>query len=277
MPWGLRNMKVVPLGVASLVFLASIYSARVVGQTGKLNDTGIVVCADNNSNNIACGYSDGDTNGFPRQDGQMGRSAKDNAGLLTKTGAASSSMGFAFQKLDYVSGAVVGAGTAQGIAGGTWGCTKDVVTGLIWDVKVTTASNARLNTNTYNWKNSTAASNGGESGTTGTASGTTCTSSTCDTEAFISHINTLGLCGETSNDWRLPTRAELLNIIDVSKQNSGVAAVDSTYFPNMQRGRYWTSENFAGNQKSARWVDFASGSDGVSDKSSKYYVILVRP
>ena len=31
------------------------------------------------------------------------------------------------------------------------------VTGLIWDMKVTTASNARLNSNTYSWRNTNGA------------------------------------------------------------------------------------------------------------------------
>jgi hypothetical protein len=158
-------------------------------------------------------------------------------------------------------------------------CTLDGVTGLTWERKVTTASNYQLNTNTYNWKNSTSTTNGGIAGITGTASGTTTcfssTATTCDTESYVAHANTQLLCGYSN--WRLPTRLELINIVDASKQYSGSATVDATFFPNIRTARYWTRDNFAANPNSARWVDLGTGADGVSDKSAKYHVILVRP
>lgn len=270
--WSLR------LVLLPLVFLGCAGAAQAQA-TGKLNDTGLVLCASNTSNSVTCSYADTDATGtWPRQDGQMGRAAKENTTgqTLTKTGA-STSKGFDFQKLDAVSGTVVAAATAQGTTAGTWACTKDVVTGLIWDTKVTTASNARLNTSTYNWTNSNALYNGGVAGSTGTAAGTTCFSSTCDTEAFITHLNTLNLCGESANDWRLPTRTELMNLVDAAKQSSGPPAIDATYFPNMRAGRYWARDNVAANPNAARWVDLLTGADGISDKSNKYFVILVRP
>ncbi len=68
-----------------------------------------------------------------------------------------------------------------------------------------------------------------------------------------------------------------MNLIDASKVGTGVPAVDTTYFPNMQLGKYWTRDNVAGDPNSARWVDLATGQDGTSNKSAKYFVILVRP
>lgn len=260
----------------SLLVPASSCLAQI---TGKLNDTGLTLCANETSNSVLCGYADGDPYGYPRQDPEIGRSPRDVAGSLSKTGASDAAAeGFDFSKVQYDNGAIPPAVSTLG-TGTSWGCTKDNVTGLIWDMKVTSASNARLNTNTYNWKSSTAASNGGTGGVTGTAAGTTCFSSTCDTEAFIAYINTLNICGEsgTMNDWRLPTRLELLSIFDASKQGSGVAAVDATYFPNLMPGRYWTADNVAGNPKEARTVNLMNGIDGTATKSSKTYVILVRP
>lgn len=262
----------------SLLVPASSCLAQV---TGKLNDTGITLCANETSNSVPCAYADSDPYGYPRQDAEYGRSAMDAAGQsLGKTGGSdTSSEGFDFTKIAYAGGTDLAPTALQGTTSTTWGCTRDNVTGLIWDMKVTSASNARLNTNTYNWKSSTAASNGGTGGVTGTAAGTTCFSSTCDTEAFIAYINTLSICGEsgTTNDWRLPTRLELLSIFDASKQGSGVAAVDATYFPNIMPGRYWTADNVAGNPKEARTVNLVNGIDGTATKSSKTYVILVRP
>lgn len=263
------------MAILSLVF---VFPATIYAQTGKLNDTGISTCANAASNNVPCGYADGDTYGYPRQEAEYGRAAKETAGQsLGKTGASdANSKGFDFSKVQYSNGAIPPAVTTLG-TGTSWGCTKDNVTGLTWDMKVTTASNARLNTNTYNWKNSLAQSNGGISGVTGEASGTTCFSSACDTEAYIAYINTLNICGESTNDWRLPTRLELMSIVDASKQGTGNAAVDATYFPNIMPARYWTADNLAGNPNEARIVNMGSGIDGTAPKSSLLHVILVRP
>ncbi len=234
----LANVVCLPL---TLLFL--VYASPALAQTSDLNDTGIILCANGESNSIPCSYADSDPIGFPRQDGQMGRSAQ--------AGAA----GFSFSTVS--------------------SCTLDSVTGLTWERKVTTAGNYQLNTNTYSWYSTDSARNGGKSGTSGTAAGTTCFSSVCDTEAYITYVNSQNLC--TFNNWRLPTRLELINIVDASKQFSGSAAVDATFFPNIRTARYWTRDNFAANPNSARWVDLGTGADGVADKSNKYHVILVRP
>lgn len=242
--------------------------------TGKINDTGLTTCADATSNSLLCGDASGDAFGYPWQDGQLGRSPKDGAGL-TKTGASDvSSKGFDYQKLAYTGGAVVLAATALGTAAGQWGCTKDVVTGLIWDMKVTTAANLRLNTNTYSWNSADGTRNGGVSGT---AAGGTCSGSVCDTAAFITAVNLLNICGETTDDWRLPTRSELMGIVNASTQATGTPTVDPTYFPNVQPGRYWTRDNVAGNPGQARVVNMGIGSDSVASKAVPAYVILVRP
>lgn len=277
-----------PIGLVFGVSLLLSATACLAQATGKLNDTGLTLCANESSNSVPCGYADGDTYGYPRQDAEYGRSAKDAAGQsLGKTGGSdASSEGFDFTKIAYVGGADLPSTALQGTTSTTWGCTRDNVTGLIWDMKVTTDTNARLNTNTYNWKSSTSASNGGTAGSVGVAAATSGTSSqcyasvinyTCDTESYVAFINTLNICGESGGDWRLPTRLELLSIFDASKQGSGVAAVDATYFPNIMPGRYWTADNVAGNPKEARTVNLMSGIDGTATKTSTTYVILVRP
>jgi hypothetical protein len=47
-----------------------------------------------------------------------------------------------------------------------------------------------------------------------------------------------GLTLDGSSDWRLPTRIELVSIVDYTKHN---AAIDPTYFPGTLTHAYWTS------------------------------------
>jgi hypothetical protein len=68
-----------------------------------------------------------------------------------------------------------------------------------------------------------------------------------------------------------------MSIVDASKQGTGNAAVDATYFPNIMPARYWTADNLAGNPNEARLVNMGSGIDGTAPKSSLLHVILVRP
>jgi hypothetical protein len=250
-------------------------------QTRPLNDTGLVICGNALNNNFTlCGAKDvSEPAGYTRQDGRVGRAVKDNAGLLTRgANEGASSLGFNFSKIQYNSPlAVLATGTALG-TGTSWGCTRDNYSGSkIWDMKVTTASNARLNTNTYSWYNTSGTSNGGNSGTSGTASGTTCFSSNCDTQSFVTYMNTLNICGESADDWRLPTALELANIVDSARIGSGSAAVDATYFPNVQADLYWTSDNDASNPGSALAVSLSTGTITSMAKSEKLYVIIVRP
>lgn len=73
-------------------------------------------------------------------------------------------------------------------------------------------------------------------------------------------VATYKRCGH--GDWRLPTRRELLSIVDYARS---MPAIDSNYFPNTRSGPYWTSEMYANFQIYAWMVDFTSG------ESSSYY------
>lgn len=263
-------------------------------QTGKLNDTGILTCANATSNSVPCGYADNDTYGYPRQDTEYGRSAKENAGQsLGKTGGSdANSKGFDFSKMQ--NDGTINQAATLGTAATNWGCTRDNVTGLIWLVKTAAGNDYRLNTTTYRWYSTDGTRNGGNQGDNTNDAAAQCyfalntgntTSQSCNTKALVDYVNTQSICGEgTKNDWRLPTRLELLTIVDLSKQGAGTAATDSTYFPNMMADNYWTQDTVAGSPAQARIVNFYSGGDGVATKSSgiaampsKNYVILVRP
>lgn len=62
---------------------------------------------------------------------------------------------------------------------------------------------------------------------------------------------------ELGEGWRLPTRAELLTLVDLSRHEP---AIDTDKYPDTKSDPYWTSSECAWNKESARWVvHFLSG------------------
>ena len=53
------------------------------------------------------------------------------------------------------------------------------------------------------------------------------------------------------NDWRLPTRQELLTLVDDTRFGP---AIDTAAFPRCKSAWYWTSTSWAGSPASAAWV-----------------------
>ena len=201
--------------------------------TGRLNDTGIDWCADGDTNNRTCPVS-----GYPGQDGEFGRDAAARVGTLEKTG--SGDAGFDFTKIAN-NGSELPAWAALGDGPNDWGCTRDNVTGLIWEVK-TTDGGLRDRDNTYTWYEPNIPNRGAP----GTQNGGSCEGSFCDTYHFARVVNEEGLCGAT--DWRLPTLAELHSIAHHARTEP---AVDVDFFPNMLPSSYWSS--------SVTWVANAWG------------------
>lgn len=228
--------------------------------TGKLNDTGITVCANNAQNGLPCPVSD-----FPGQDAEYGRDALAAAGLLQKVGGGSA--GFDFTKLDDNGNPLPASATE-------WSCVKDNHTGLIWEEKTT--SGLRSMNNTYTWYNPDISTNGGHSGA---KDGGYCSESECDTRDYVRAVNMQGLCG--ANDWRMPTRDELHGIVDYSQLNP---AIDTDYFPHTkvsdnQYVAYWSATPSASNVNHAWIVYFSNGNASPSAAKTNpffYHVRLVR-
>jgi len=218
-------------------------------QTGALNDTGQTACYDAPGNVVACS-----TTTTPGQDPRYGRDAAATAGALPKTGGGAA--GFDFTALD-------ASGNALN-APGSHACVKDNTTGLWWEVK-TTDSGLRDWSNSYTWYDSSQTSNPGYQGSE------TCSNTLggkCNTQAYVNAVNAAGLCGH--NDWRLPTRLELLSIVH---NGTSDPAIDTGYFPHTRSAWYWTSMP----RLSTAWVvHFIDGSPNVNDKNYINYVRLVR-
>jgi hypothetical protein len=90
---------------------------------------------------------------------------------------------------------------------------------------------------TYSWYNSTGIDDGGDEGMP--ARGACVDPSLCDTEKYAAAVNDAAVCGRS--DWRLPTRAELLSLVDHGASTQPLA-VDS-YFPDLGVVAYWSSSS----------------------------------
>ena len=244
-----------------------------------LNDTGVSLSgADNSVNASTC-----DSTHPSAQDCHHGRDAGALSGQLSKVGAsASTSNGFDYTKVCN-SGELAGQGTCPSnpiLGNGTndWACTRDNVTGLIWEVKTT--SGLRDADYLYTWFNPH--SPDGDPGAENPSTFDCETAGRCDTAKFVEEVNAAGLCG--ARDWRLPTVQELGGLVDMG-QPTGEPAIDPVYFPHTPLMPFWSSTPFAnaalgGGVPSAWFVDFdhdsACGGDCFAYRDLSMSVRLVR-
>ena len=78
-------------------------------------------------------------------------------------------------------------------------------------------------------------------------------------------------------DWRLPTKKELVSIVDYDYRNYPWPAMDTTYFPNAKWFDYWSSTTRAYYPVYAWYVHFYGGTVYFGDKYNRYnYVRCVR-
>lgn len=241
------------LSTASSLFTAKtlVLSATSIG---KLNDTGILACANDNTWFSDCSKSNlGGLWGL-NQDGEVGRDYLFATQQISKVGGGVG--GGDFTKID-ATGNKVAANAAS------WSCVQDNVTGLMWEVKTTSGTHDK--NKTYTWYHTDSSTNGGDMGVIKEGSS--------HTLEFINTVNAEGWCGH--KDWRLPTRQELDSIIHYGSTLS--FKIDTVYFPHTQAFSYWTATPMASSKFSAWAINFADGTD-VADvfKGLENYVRLVR-
>ena len=221
--------------------------------SGALNDTGIDWCANEGQNFLPCNR----VPLYPGQDAHYGRDVTDDD---DSDGHA----GFSFTKLG-IDGDVLPASATD------WSCVRDNVTGLVWEVK-SNDGGLRDKAWRYTWYNPDPATNGGDAGQRGDG-GDACGGEEkmrCNTHAFVTAVNRLGLCGR--HDWRLPDRFELESITSNDRYGP---AIDTEFFPSTQSLTFWSSSPYVYHSRYAWNLDFADGRAYDYDKYSRRHVRLV--
>ncbi len=222
-----------------------------------LNDTGIQFCGDASDGNNPCLGTEP-----AGQDAHYGR----DAAMPSLFRAGAGSAGFDYTKIAN-DGSDLAANATLGNNSTDWACTRDNVTGLIWEVK-TDDDGLRDQDHIYSWYDSSA-----PMGNAGTPNGGICyaSGSGCDTEKYVNDVNAARLCG--FNDWRMPTIKELAGITNLSYVNP---PIDPDYFPNTSTVSFWSHSPDANNALNAWLVSSNYGYVTSAPRSGLYYIRLVR-
>ena len=183
-------------------------------------------------------------------------------------------------------GAVLEDSATQGLGETEWACTKDNQTGLIWEIK-NTDKGLHNNIATYSWYDATVQGSAAK----GKINGGVCYESRCDTESYKNAVNAAKHCG--AENWRLPTRNELMRLIYCSDGNYSTLSsatgyvctngnvvtsptINTTYFPHITQNYWvWTSTQDTISRSYALLVDFKVGYVDDYTKISANHVFLV--
>lgn len=267
----MMSIRLAGLPLACLFLAAPVHALT-------LNDTGQIACynaSETSTGTVSQIDPSPEDMGFEGQDCSFGASAADAVGLQLKIGA-SNVPGRDYTKIAN-DGSELPPTATRGPNPGDWGCTRDNITGLLWELRTDDAGLRDID-HRYAWGNQTP-------DTPNTCGGTL---STCNTDAYAVEISALngaqGLCGRS--DWRLPTPLELSGLIAYQTSLAGAEPnlIDREYFPDQTNTQavngFWTgttatsSITFFGS--TAAWgVDFANAALIESSKTADLQLRMV--
>lgn len=231
-----------------------------------LNDTGVTV-AGNTVGNVGNCTGDMPAN----QDCNMGRDK-------THPDNSDGEAGFSFTKLDN-QGKPLPANALQ------WACVKDNVTGLVWEAKTFDNDKTKKDFRDAKWSYTYYDSKTGFGfPDTGKSSGKDKDScgaenDVCTTEQYVLTVNDSKLCG--LSNWRLPTRMEMLDIINLGSKDKEKVFHAGWLYPSKDAIplTLWTSSPAINRDKAFNNVRviYSDGSMSTDDPSSRfnYYGLLL--
>jgi hypothetical protein len=158
--------------------------------------------------------------------------------------------------------AILGSGAKE------WACTRDNVTGKMWELK-TDDGGLRDKDSKYSWYDPNPNTNGGFVGYQN-QNPSSCTGGiSYDTDGYVKAVKAQSLCGHS--DWRMPTKDELLTLV----KTGYTPTIELSYFPNTLSSLFWSSSPYA--YSGYAWIVGFYGGDGSFDyKYGNYFVRLVR-
>jgi hypothetical protein len=150
-----------------------------------------------------------------------------------------------------------------------WACTRDNVTGLVWEVK-TADGGLRDQAKTYtNFDDVTQAQF--YFGSAYVNPTQTQIDAPTNSIGFATAVNSTALCGNT--DWRRPSIDELLGLLD----NAGTPSkINQTYFPNTLSSAFLSASAYFDYSNSTWGVLFSFGTANNTHRTATYQVRLVR-
>jgi Protein of unknown function (DUF1566)/FG-GAP-like repeat/FG-GAP repeat len=271
-------------------WLATDFSAGC--SVPRLNDTGSAgaMCYQPGSDALVACTSAAAQALNPKQDGMIGRDVASNSG-------ADGRLGFSYTKISNT-GAVLPNTAVLGSGPSDWACTRDNVSGLIWEVKLPPDGNywavgRQIDRHYVNYDSTqlmqiTDYSQGWPALTRYPTQAQITDSN--NSVGYINYVNQQSLCGFT--DWRLPMIRELHGLMDYSVQTQQKPLIDENWFPNSVApgwgGAFWTSESLdysnpnmgytGADYQTAAWaVDFVNhGAGSVTVKSRSGSGVMVR-